>query len=53
MQGRKIARGAPRTRLGQFLHVTGIEELPQLFNILRGDLSLWGADGYLDIWSKW
>ena len=43
----RVARGAPRTRLGRFLHVTGIEELPQLFNILRGDLSLWGARGYL------
>src|SRR5690242_16477804 len=42
----RIARGAPRTRLGQFLHVTGIEELPLLFNTLRGDLSLLGIDGY-------
>jgi lipopolysaccharide/colanic/teichoic acid biosynthesis glycosyltransferase len=44
---------APRTRLEQFLHITGIEELPLLFNILRGDLSLWNADRYLDGQSKW
>jgi lipopolysaccharide/colanic/teichoic acid biosynthesis glycosyltransferase len=34
----RIGHNAPRTRLGQFLHITGIEELPLLFNILRGDL---------------
>ena len=49
----RVARGTPRTRLEQFLHVTGIEELPQLFYILRGDLSLLGADGYPGIWSRW
>ena len=45
----RVARGAPLTRLGRLLHVTSIEDLPQLFNILRGDLSLWGARGYLDV----
>ena len=29
-----------RTRLGQFLHHTCIDALPQLFNVLRGELSL-------------
>jgi lipopolysaccharide/colanic/teichoic acid biosynthesis glycosyltransferase len=30
------------TRIGQFLSETGIDELPQLFNVLRGELSIIG-----------
>ncbi len=37
-------RGAPRrlTRVGQILCATGIDELPQLFNVLRGEMSING-----------
>jgi lipopolysaccharide/colanic/teichoic acid biosynthesis glycosyltransferase len=30
------------TRIGQILSETGIDELPQLFNVLRGELSMIG-----------
>jgi lipopolysaccharide/colanic/teichoic acid biosynthesis glycosyltransferase len=30
------------THVGQIVHNTGIDELPQLFDVLRGDLSIVG-----------
>lgn len=38
----KIYHDPRFTRIGKFLAHTGLDELPQLFNVLRGDMSLFG-----------
>ena len=38
----KIADDPRITRVGKFIRKTSIDELPQLFNILKGDMSIVG-----------
>ena len=42
MSGCKDRKTPTRTRVGRILCETGIDELPQLFNVLRGELSMIG-----------
>lgn len=44
---KKLVNDPRITRVGKFIRKTSIDELPQLFNVLKGDMSLIGNRPYL------
>jgi lipopolysaccharide/colanic/teichoic acid biosynthesis glycosyltransferase len=51
--GRILSDTARITRFGRFLRATSLDELPELFNVLRGEMSLVGPRPLLTRYQPW